>query len=294
MAYTKLHHMGLMVNGLGEAKRIFCDILGLRVDEVHSPLPRGRHVPFDNVNIFEVNIGEVQIELNSPNDQNSGSARFLNSRGGIAAFHHLCPYASAIRDDVNALRDKGLQQILPPGTTEWNGQGAAFFHPRSCLGLLLEIWPASDYKPEPQYLGDGAFTRLHHAGVLVRDIEEARKFWVDAVGLKPNEARNRNLATRAGMPDCKLYHVSIGETCIELAQPTNPESYLGKYLAERGGGGSAIHHVSLVTGDLDKAIEKVKGPGIEPWGEPFKNSDGSRSVWVRPNSLQIPIEFVQE
>lgn len=294
MAFSKLHHVGLMVNGLGEAKRIFCDIMGLRVDEVHSPQPRGRHVPFDNVNIIEVNIGEVQIEVNSPNDQSSGSARFLSSRGGIAAFHHLSPYATAIREDAGALRAKGLQQILPPGTTEWNGEGPAFLHPRSCLGILLEIWPSSDYRVDPQYLGDGTFTRLHHAGVLVRDIDEARKFWVDTMGLKPHEARNRSLASRPGMPDCKLYHVSIGETCIELAQPTNPESELGKYVAERGTGGSAIHHVSLVTGNLDNAIAKVNGPGIEPLGEPVKNADGSRSVWFRPNSLQIPIEFVQE
>lgn len=72
MAFTKLHHVGMMVRSLEEARHLFVDAFGLAVDEKRSPLPNGRHVPFDNVNILDIPVGETEIEVNMPNDPTRG------------------------------------------------------------------------------------------------------------------------------------------------------------------------------------------------------------------------------
>ncbi len=281
MAFTKIHHVGMMVRDLEEARKLFVDAFGLAVDENRTPLPGGRHVPFDNVNILEIPIGEVIIEVNSPNDSDSGSARFLQSRGGVGALHHICLYSTDIEYDVAQLRDKGLQQVLPPGETKWDGKGAAFFHPRSCYGILLEIWPRDDYYPHPAYLGDGAFTGMGHIGLVARSVDEMRKFWGDIIGL-PEDASKQ----RAASDNVRIIEFTIGGSVIEISVPQDDISGTARYLQDRGGNGATLHHICPYAPDVAKAAAKLRAAGLQQIGQPTPEDAGMpvRVAWFHPRS----------
>lgn len=281
MAFTKIHHVGMMVRDLEEARKLFVDAFGLAVDEHRTPLPRGRHVPFDNVNILEVPIGEMVIEVNSPNDTESGSARFLQSRGGVGALHHICLYSTDIKNDVGQLRERGLQQALPPGETEWDGRGAAFFHPRSCYGILLEIWPQDDYYPHPAYRGDGAFTGMGHVGLVARSADEMRKFWGETIGLKEDVSKQR-----AASDNVRIIEFLIGGSVIEISVPQDEVSGTARYLQQRGGAGAALHHICPFAPDVAKAAAKLRAAGVQQIGEPQPETPGMpvRVAWFHPRS----------
>lgn len=138
MAFTKIHHVGVVAPNIEEARHLFCDVFGFQVEETRSPLPQGRPAS-DNVRIIDIPVGESEVEISCPQDTVSGTARFMAERGRPAAIHHICFYSDDIDADVARLRAAGLQQIGQTSSGE-TGQRVAFFHPKSCLGILIEIW----------------------------------------------------------------------------------------------------------------------------------------------------------
>ena len=118
--FTRVHHVGLVVGDIDAAKKLWLDTYGFRVDEARSPLPHGRHVALDDVNILDIPVGESELEVNKANDPNSGTGRFLARRG--AGPHHLCLYSDDIEADVKRLKDAGQQIIMGPlGSSGQNG-----------------------------------------------------------------------------------------------------------------------------------------------------------------------------
>src|SRR3989304_4513504 len=134
---TKIHHIGVVCATLEEARHLFMDVYGLR-NAAHTPLPNGRYAANDNVRILEFPIGESRIEATVPQDETSGTARFLASRG--PGIHHVCFYSEDIEHDPNRLKAAGLQQIGAVTVAEGGRAQVAFFHPRSNMGILVELW----------------------------------------------------------------------------------------------------------------------------------------------------------
>jgi len=135
---VKIHHVGVVCSTLDEAKHLFMDVYGLKVDDKHTPLPNGRYSPNDNVRILEFPVGESRIEAMAPQDETSGTAKFLASRG--AGIHHVCFYSEDIERDVRRLKAKGLQQVGEVSTPEDGKSRIAFFHPKTNMGILVELW----------------------------------------------------------------------------------------------------------------------------------------------------------
>src|SRR5206468_20968 len=79
---------------------------------------------------------------------------------------------------------------------------------------------------------------LDHIGIAVRSIEEAKKFWVDQLGLKVIRVEE--------VPEQKV-RVALLDAGIELLEPTSPDSPVAKFIEKRGEG---LHHVTLQTGKL--------------------------------------------
>ncbi|MEE8442724.1 MAG: VOC family protein, partial [Dehalococcoidia bacterium] len=137
-AFTRLHHVGLVCTSLEEPLHLFRDIYGLDVNETRTPLPDGRYATSDNVRILEFTIGESEIEVTVPQDDASGTARFLASRG--QGIHHICFYTEDIEYDVNRLKVAGMQQLGQLSPAQPGTNRVAFFHPRSNMGVLVELW----------------------------------------------------------------------------------------------------------------------------------------------------------
>ena len=72
----------------------------------------------------------------------------------------------------------------------------------------------------------------------------------------------------------------VGESSIELVQPTRPDSPVGKFLAKRGEG---FHHVAFEVDDLRVALAELKHNGVELIDEvPRRGAGGMKIAFVHP------------
>ena len=125
----KIHHVAIIVRDLEAVLDLYRDKLGLTVETV---MP----IPYDRVTIGFLPVGEVKIELVQPDDDTTGAARFLETRG--EGFHHVCFEVPDIQAALDRLAADGLQLI--DKTARKGAEGpVAFVHPKSCHGVLVEL-----------------------------------------------------------------------------------------------------------------------------------------------------------
>src|SRR5664279_1977888 len=125
----KIHHVAVIVRDLEAALDLYRDKLGLSVETV---MP----IPYDRVTIGFLPVGEVKIELVQPNDDTTGAAKFLASKG--EGFHHVCCEVPDIQAALDKLAADGL--LLIDKAPRKGAEGpVAFVHPKSCHGVLVEL-----------------------------------------------------------------------------------------------------------------------------------------------------------
>ena len=125
----KIHHVAIIVRDLEAVLDLYRDKLGLTVETVMS-------IPYDRVTIGFLPVGEVKIELVQPDDDTTGAAKFLESKG--EGFHHVCFEVPDIQAALDRLAEDGLQLI--DRTARKGAEGpVAFVHPKSCHGVLVAL-----------------------------------------------------------------------------------------------------------------------------------------------------------
>lgn len=121
----------------------------------------------------------------------------------------------------------------------------------------------------------GFARRLDHIGIAVSSIDEALGIY-RALGL--SESQREDVVSQ-GVATAFL---PIGETRLELLEPTRPDSPIAKFLAKRGPG---IHHLCFSVNDLDDAVEDLKSRGFRLVNEkPVAGADGKRVVFLHPSA----------
>ncbi len=95
--------------------------------------------------------------------------------------------------------------------------------------------------------------KVDHIAVLVPDLEEAKRFWVDALGLK--------LERVDSVPEesVDIAFLPVGDSEIELLQPTDPESGVAKYLAKKGAG---MHHLCFEVDDIEATLDRLRAANV--------------------------------
>lgn len=118
--------------------------------------------------------------------------------------------------------------------------------------------------------------RIHHLGYAVEDLEASRRFYERAFGVRTEEpVRVEEQGIVASM-------FRVGESRIELLQPTRADSPVGRFLSKRGEG---LHHVAFGVGDIGAAMRKLEGGGVELIDrEPRVGVGGTRMAFVHPAS----------
>jgi methylmalonyl-CoA/ethylmalonyl-CoA epimerase len=129
--------------------------------------------------------------------------------------------------------------------------------------------------------------KINHLGIATRGIEEALKFWEDALGLENVHTETvEDQKVRVAM-------LPVGESRIELLEPTSEDSPISKFLEKRGGG---IHHIALEVEDIEAALAKLKEKGARLIDEtPRVGAEGCLVAFVHPASANgVLLELVQE
>lgn len=119
--------------------------------------------------------------------------------------------------------------------------------------------------------------RIYHLGYAVEDVEAASRFYREHFGADPGEPE---AVEEQGIIATMF---PVGESMIELVQPTRPDSPVGKFLAKRGEG---FHHVAFEVADLEAALEELKASGVDLIDEaPRIGAGGSRMAFVHPKNV---------
>jgi methylmalonyl-CoA/ethylmalonyl-CoA epimerase len=118
--------------------------------------------------------------------------------------------------------------------------------------------------------------RIYHLGHAVEDIEAASRFYRENFGVELTEPE---VVEEQGIIATMF---RVGESMIELVQPTRPDSPVGRFLARRGEG---VHHVAYQVEDLEAALRELKKNGVELVDEePKTGAGGTRVAFVHPKS----------
>ena len=116
---------------------------------------------------------------------------------------------------------------------------------------------------------------IDHLGIAVRSIDEALRFYQDQLGL--TTAARETVAQEK----VNVAMLPLDGSRIELLEPTEPDSPVGKFLNKRGEG---LHHVALKVADLAAAVERLRASGARLLNEPRTGAGGHLYVFVHPSS----------
>ena len=109
--------------------------------------------------------------------------------------------------------------------------------------------PASGVPASIRRLG-----KVHHVAVIVRDIDDSLGFWRDMLGL-PVE-----LVLPIEQDRVTIAFLPVGESKVELVQPTDDTTGVARFLASKGEG---FHHVCFEVADIGAALAQLGRDGIE-------------------------------
>lgn len=118
--------------------------------------------------------------------------------------------------------------------------------------------------------------KINHIGVAVKNVEEAKAFYRDVLGLK--------LEREEEIPDQKLRVAmfSIGEVHIELLEATSPDSTIAKFIEKKGPG---LHHVAFETDGIIDEIKHLEEDGVQMIDKtPRKGAHETQIAFLHPKS----------
>ncbi len=117
--------------------------------------------------------------------------------------------------------------------------------------------------------------KINHIGIVVSDIDEALKFWQDAMGIHLHHIEE--------VPSQKVAvaFLPVGDTEIELVKPTSGDTGAGKFLQERGGG---MHHLCFEVDDIEGMLSDLKKKNVRLINEEPIVLPGRKMAFVHPKS----------
>lgn len=118
--------------------------------------------------------------------------------------------------------------------------------------------------------------KIDHLGIAVNDIEQAKKFWSDILGLHFEGAETvaEQRVTTAFFP--------VGESEVELLESTSPDGPVAKFIEKKGTG---FQHVAFRVENIDDALSELKEKGIQLIDQvPRIGAGGARIAFLHPKA----------
>jgi methylmalonyl-CoA/ethylmalonyl-CoA epimerase len=117
---------------------------------------------------------------------------------------------------------------------------------------------------------------VHHVGIVVRDMEQAMRFWRDTLGLpvhkmQPIHEQGVNAAL-----------LTIGDSEIELLEPTVTDNGIARYLAAKGEG---LHHICFQVDNVDRDLDALKAQQVELIDQTPRIGIAGRICFLHPRAL---------
>lgn len=127
--------------------------------------------------------------------------------------------------------------------------------------------------------------KIEHIGIAVESIEKAAAPY-QLIGLELSDIEEvADQKVRVGM-------LPVGESKIELLEPTSEDSPIAKFLAKKGSG---IHHLAFQVDDLVAELDRLKAEGVRLIDEkPRRGAHNALIAFLHPKSTGgVLIELCQ-
>jgi len=127
-------------------------------------------------------------------------------------------------------------------------------------------------------------TQISHLGIAVKDLETAARVY-EAMGLSVSKI--------VDVPEQKVRvaFIPVGETAIELIQPTSEDSPVAGHLEKRGEG---VHHLALQVDDLSSALAELQSQGLQLVDKAPRQGVEGKIAFLHPRSTgRVLIELVE-
>ncbi|CAN5735287.1 methylmalonyl-CoA epimerase [soil metagenome] len=127
--------------------------------------------------------------------------------------------------------------------------------------------------------------RVHHVAVVVRDLEAALGFYRDRLGLQ------LELVLTIETDGVRIAFLGVGESKIELVEPTDPSTGVARFLESRGEG---FHHVCLEVADLAAELGRLAREGVELIDQQPRRGAEGPVAFIHPRSCHgVLVELIE-
>lgn len=133
--FKKIDHIGIAVKNLDKTVEFYTKVLGLQLEGIHQ-------VDTYQVRTAFFPVGESHLELIEPTPENKGVQKFLEKRG--EGIHHICFLVDDIQKALDAMAAQGVELIDKTPRQVNPTTKAAFVHPKSTGGVLIELYEKSE------------------------------------------------------------------------------------------------------------------------------------------------------
>jgi methylmalonyl-CoA epimerase len=126
---------------------------------------------------------------------------------------------------------------------------------------------------------------IDHLGIAVKSLAAAKGIYENlGLSVSPEETVEQEKV--------RLVMVPVGESRLELLEPTSEDSTIAKFIAKRGEG---LHHVCMRVPNLAEVVSKLKKDGVRLVSDEIKvGAGGHRYVFIHPSSAGgVLLELVE-
>jgi len=128
----KVNHIGIAVNSIKDAIKLYTDVLGLEVKGIEI-------LEEQKVRTAIIPVGETKIELIESTDPEGLIAKYIERRG--EGLHHIALEVSDIESTLETLKKRGIPLIDEKPRTGVENSRIAFLHPKETKALLEIVEP---------------------------------------------------------------------------------------------------------------------------------------------------------
>lgn len=131
-------------------------------------------------------------------------------------------------------------------------------------------------------------SHIEHLGIAVKSLDEAITYYENILGMKCYSIEE------VADQKVKTAFFKVGQTKLELLEPTSDESPIAKFIEKRGEG---IHHLAFAVEDgVANALAEMEGKGVRLIDKaPRKGAEGLNIAFIHPKSTHgVLTEFCEK
>jgi len=118
--------------------------------------------------------------------------------------------------------------------------------------------------------------KISHIGIAVKDLQIAKELYKKLFQSEPSEDEI------VEEQKVKVSKFVVGESTIELLEPTSIDSPIAKFIEKRGEG---IHHIAYESDNINDELSRLDQNGLELINkEPRAGSDNMLIAFIKPKS----------